>query len=96
MQAPRRAPYARIRGDVQKAQRRAAIGTSLKHSSHFFVVGSVGGSPRRRRATIALTGTTTNRYTAAEIRRKETTALRKSPIRNVLPLTVSVKAEKSG
>jgi len=24
---------------VQKAQRRAAIGTSLRHSGHFFVVG---------------------------------------------------------
>src|SRR5687767_4261176 len=85
-----------VSGDVQKAHRRAATGTSLRHSPHFFVVGSVGASPRRRRATIAFTGTTTNTYTAAAISRNEMTALRKSPMSSVLPFTVTVKAEKSG
>ena len=31
-----------LSADVQNAQRRAAIGTSLRHSGHFFVVGSGG------------------------------------------------------
>ena len=44
--------------EVQKAHRRAATGTSLRHSGHFFVVGSGGASPRFRRALIALMGTT--------------------------------------
>ncbi len=46
------------RADVQNAQRRAAMGTSLRHSGHFFVVGSGGASPRFLLATIALRGTT--------------------------------------
>jgi hypothetical protein len=46
-------------GDVQKAQRRAAIGTALRHSGHFFVVGSGGASPRRILAIKAFTGSTT-------------------------------------
>jgi hypothetical protein len=46
---------------VQKAQRRAAIGTSPKHSGHFFVVGSAGASPRRRRAVSAFIGATTKK-----------------------------------
>ena len=44
--------------DVQAAQRRAAMGTSLRHSAHFFVVGSGGASPRRIRAMNAFIGTT--------------------------------------
>ena len=81
---------------MQNAHRRAAMGTSLKHSGHFFVVGSDGGSPRARRAAMAFTGTTTKKYTAAEIRTNESNALMKSPIRNWLPFTVKVIAEKSG
>jgi len=46
---------------VQKAQRRAAIGTSLRHSGHFFVVGSGAASPRRSRAIRLLTGSTTKK-----------------------------------
>ena len=47
--------------DVQKAQRRAAIGTSLRHSGHFFVVGSGGASPRLKRAIRVFTGTITKK-----------------------------------
>ena len=47
--------------DVQKAQRRAAIGTSLRHSGHFFVVGSGGASPRLKRAISVFTGTITKK-----------------------------------
>src|SRR5919108_3414164 len=82
--------------DVQKAHRRAAIGTSLRHSGHFFVVGSGGASPRRKRAMSAFTGTTTKKYTAAAMRRNDTSALMKSPIRNLLPLTSKAIVEKSG
>jgi hypothetical protein len=45
-------------GEVQNAQRRAAIGTSLRHSGHFFVVGSGAASPRRIRARSRLPGRT--------------------------------------
>src|SRR5580765_3631475 len=82
--------------DVQNAHRRAAIAISLRHSGHFFVVGSGGASPRFRRALIALTGTTMAKYTAAAISTNEMTALRKSPIRNSLPLILRTRAEKSG
>jgi hypothetical protein len=51
----------RPKEDVQNAQRLAAIGTSLKHSGHFRVVGSGGASPRRIRAVKALTGSTTKK-----------------------------------
>jgi hypothetical protein len=47
--------------DVQNAQRRAAIATSLMHSGHFFVVGSGATSPRRMRAVSAFTGRTTKK-----------------------------------
>lgn len=47
--------------EVQNAHRFAAIATSLKHSGHFFVVGSGGASPRLRRAISALTGMITKK-----------------------------------
>ena len=47
--------------EVQNAQRSARMGTSLKHSGHFFVVGSGGTSPRFRRAIMAFTGITTKK-----------------------------------
>src|ERR1051326_3157870 len=75
------------KGEVQNAQRRAAIGTSLRHSGHFFVVGSGATSPRRIRARIVFIGSTIKKYTAAAIRMNETSALIKSPIGNLLPLT---------
>jgi len=43
---------------VQKAQRRAAMGTSLRHSGHFLVVGSGAASPRRIRARSVFIGST--------------------------------------
>src|SRR3954454_24114699 len=80
---------ASVSGEVQKAQRRAAIGTSLRHSGHFLVVGSGATSPRRIRARMVFIGSTMKKYTAAAIRMNETSALRKSPIGNLLPLTVN-------
>jgi len=43
-------------GDVQNAHRRAPMGISLRHSGHFFVVGS---SPRLRLAFSVFMGVTT-------------------------------------
>src|SRR6478672_8220347 len=92
--------FARYRGVasakdvVQKAHRRAAIGTSLRHSGHFLVVGSGAASPRRIRAISVFIGSTMKKYTAAAIRMNEITALMKSPIGNLLPLIVNSIAEK--
>jgi hypothetical protein len=47
-----------VRSDVQRAQRLAAMGISLKHSGHFLVVGSAGFWAARARATSALMGRT--------------------------------------
>src|SRR5512135_1052346 len=80
---------------VQKAQRRAPIGISLKHSEHFRVVGSAGGSFRAL-AIRALIGSTTKKYMAPAMIRNDSRALMNSPYRNLLPLIVNVKAEKSG
>src|SRR5690348_18472466 len=85
-----------VSGEVQNAQRRAAIGTSLRHSGHFLVVGSGAASPRRIRARIVFIGSTMKKYTAAAIRINETSALIKSPIGNLLPLTENSIVEKSG
>jgi hypothetical protein len=83
-------------GVAQKAHRLAAIGMALRHSGHSFVVGSGGASPRRTRAISAFMGRTTKKYTAAAISRNETSALMKSPSKNLLPLTSNCIAEKSG
>src|SRR5690606_16177622 len=64
--------------DVQCAQRRAAMGISLRHSGHLLVVGSAGGSVRAR-AIKAFTGSTTKEYTAAAMSRNEMSALRNEP-----------------
>ena len=57
-----RRPAAATSSDcVQNAQRRAAMGTSLRHSGHFFVVGSAGASPLRRRSITAFIGSTTKK-----------------------------------
>src|SRR5262245_601366 len=87
-------PRRQLSGDVQKRQRPAAIGTSLKHSGHCLVVGSGGASPRFARAISAFTGTMTKKYTAIAIRRNEISALTNCPIRNLLPLIVNAIAEK--
>jgi hypothetical protein len=83
-------------GFAQCAQRRAAMGITLRHFGHSLVVGSGGASPRRMRAMRAFIGRMTKKYTAAAIRRNETIALTKSPSRNLLPLTSNWMAEKSG
>ncbi len=46
---------------VQNAHLRAAIGITLRHSGHSFVVGSGGASPRRIRAISAFMGATTKK-----------------------------------
>src|SRR5690349_16561832 len=86
---------ASVSGEVQKAQRRAAIATSLRHSGHFLLVGSGAASPRRIRARSVFIGSTMKKYTAAAMRMNEITALMKSPIGNLLPLIVNSIAEKS-
>src|SRR5882762_7480062 len=91
-----RAGWRQTSGEVQNAQRRAAIATSLRHSGHFFVVGSGGASPRRMRAMSEFTGSTTKKYTAAATITNAITAFRKSPTSNLLPFTVRPIAEKSG
>src|SRR6185312_4296705 len=90
------APALYVNEEVQNLQRRAAIGTSLKHSGHFFVVGSGGVSPRRTRASRVFIGRTTKKYTAAAIKMNENSAFTKSPIRNVLLFRTSLIPEKSG
>src|SRR5579863_1680992 len=83
-------------GCAQCAQRLASIGISLRHSGHFFVVGSAGAGALRIRAIRRFTGVTTKKYTAAATNRKDTPAFTKSPMANMLPLTVNLMAEKSG
>src|SRR5580692_1207945 len=83
-------------GCAQCAQRLASMGISLRHSGHFLVVGSAGAGALRIRATRRFTGVTTKKYTAAATSRKDTPALTKSPMANMLPLMVNLMAEKSG
>ena len=64
--------------DVQKAHRRASAGMSLRHSAHFLIVGSGGGSFRER-AMSEFTGTTTKKNTAAAIVTNVKSLLMKSP-----------------
>src|SRR6266576_1794176 len=79
------AAWAEIKGEVQWAQRRASIGTSILHSGHFLVVGSAGAGALRMRETRALMGVTTKKYTATATSRNDTAALMKSPIGNSEP-----------
>src|SRR5690348_12696731 len=72
------------------------MGISLRHSGHFFVVGSGGASPLLRRAIQAFIGATMNRYTASAIIRNEIRALRNAPYMILLLLIVTLKFEKSG
>src|SRR5579864_7767202 len=81
---------------VQCAHRFASRGMSLKHSGHFLVVGAAAGSSLCIRAINQFTGTTTKKYTAAAISKKEMTALIKSPTRNTLPRMSYLRLEKSG
>jgi hypothetical protein len=63
---------------VQNAQARAPTGIELRQNGQSRVVDSTSGSVLRL-AISALTGFTTRKNTAAETRRKATTALRKLP-----------------
>src|SRR5579883_2774098 len=92
MAGPRRHHYVRCSPaaagtstEVQNAHRRALIGMVLRHSGQVFVVGSGGACPCRSRAISVFIGSTTQKYTAAAIRKNETTLLMKSPISNSLP-----------
>ena len=55
---------------MQYEQRFASIGISLRHSLHFLVVGSVGGSLWERSISIFI-GLTTKKNTATETKMKE-------------------------
>src|SRR5260370_15430596 len=72
------------------------MGISLRHSGHFFAVGSGGVCPRRLRSLYAFSGATTAKYIAAATSRNEISALRKRPYLITLPFNVKLKAEKSG
>jgi hypothetical protein len=63
---------------VQKAQRRADTGMSLRHSGHLCVASSTS-SPVVMRAISALTGFTTKKKTTAAMIRKVISALMKWP-----------------
>jgi len=56
------------------------MGISLRHSGHFFVVGSAGTGALRMRDTSAFTGVTTKKYTAAATSKNAIAALMKSPM----------------
>ena len=71
------------------------MGISLKHSGHFFVVGSTGGSLWIRDIKRFI-GKTTKKYTAVAISKKESREFKKSPSINVLLFTVKATREKSG
>jgi len=82
--------------EVQKAQRRAAMGMSLRNSGHVFALGS-----GRRLTTPDAYQQLVHRHHNEEADRtanqeNETTALMKSPIRNLLRLIVNWIDEKSG
>src|SRR6266700_225699 len=85
-----------ISTDLQKAQRRAATGISLRHSGHFLLVGSTGAALRAARAFNAFIGATRVKYTAAEISRKAKRAFRNAPYEMTAPCSVTWNAEKSG
>lgn len=80
---------------VQCAQRFALIGISLKHSVHFFVVGSAGG-PLRDRETSIFIGLTTKKNIVAETSKNEMRVLTKCPYMNLLPFSTKTRPEKSG
>lgn len=80
---------------MQCEQRFAASGMSLKHSEHFFVVGSEGGFLRVF-AINKFIGLTTKKNTAPATSKKEIRALIKCPYINLLPFSVNVSPPKSG
>ena len=75
----------------------ASRGTSLKHSLHFFVVGSAGSSFLERERDISMfMGLTTKKNTEPATSRNETRAFKKCPYLNSLPLIVKMSPLKSG
>lgn len=80
---------------MQCAHRFASSGTSLKHSPHFFVVGSAGGAFLAR-ATSKFIGLITKKNIAAETKTNETNVFKKWPMAKLEPLTVNAKLPKSG
>lgn len=69
---------------AQCEQRLASSGISLKHSLHFLVVGSAGGSLRERAINIFI-GFITKKKIAAATSTNEISALMKCPYINLLP-----------
>ena len=80
---------------MQNAHRRACSGIFDMQSGHARVAAAGSGSVRDRAMSL-LPGRTIAKYTAAAFSRNGITALRKSPYRWVLWLTVKLSAEKSG
>src|SRR5580704_2219667 len=91
MQSGDRQALAKV--DVQNLQRAACNGMSLKHSEHFRVVGS--GCFFTDTISL-LMGSTTRKYTDADAITNASRAFTKSPYKNLLPLIVKLRAEKSG
>src|SRR5439155_23909226 len=87
------AAWAELKGEVQWAQRRASIGTTILHSGPFLVVGSAGSGALRIRETRALMGVTTKKYTARATRRNDKAAVVKSPTRNSAARRVKPRTE---
>ena len=61
---------------VQKAQRRASLGISLRHSGHLRVVGSAGGSRRDYWMSQFIGFTTKKKITAAKMRNEISTVMK--------------------
>src|SRR3989339_1266080 len=82
---------------VQCEQRLASIGTSLRHSVHFLVVGSAGSSfLERERAISKFIGLTTKKKTEPDTSKKEMRLFIKCPYKKLLPLIVNTRPLKSG
>jgi hypothetical protein len=71
------------------------MGISLRHSLHFFVVGSTG-SPFFDFEIRKFIGLTTKKNTVVAISKKEINAFKKCPYINLLSFIVKNKSEKSG
>jgi len=80
---------------VQNAHFLASLGITLRHSGHFFVVGSVDLGPLERTVNL-LIGNTTKKYIVTEIIKKDIIVFRKSPIKNLLLFIVKLNEEKFG
>jgi len=79
---------------AQCAQRFASMGISLRHSVHFFVLGSAGAFFER--AMSMFMGFTTKKNTALATNKNEINAFIKCPYEKTLPFMVNDKLPKSG